>query len=106
VVGLTLAEHERVLLIRRLSRREPLEGGTLVSRGDCEFNVDGLALGNSRWESDGERAAVGFNAVADGEFGGLAVDFDVRDVKEAVCTLVAIFVNTVMQPIPSFSSIL
>lgn len=77
MVGLALTEHERVLLVRRLSRSEPLQSSTIVGRGDCEFNVDGLALGNSGWESDGQGTTIGFYPVANGEFGGLAVDFDV-----------------------------
>jgi hypothetical protein len=88
MIGLTLTEDVRVLLIRCLRWRHPLQGGALVGCCEGNFNLDGLALRYSRRQRNGERATVGLYAVSAGKLCTLAVDFDFRYVNVAICVLI------------------
>lgn len=81
--GLALGEHVRVLLVRGLSRRHPLERSAFVGSCNLDLNIDSFAFGNLGRECDSERTAIWFKSVAHVELDTLAVDLYDRDVQKA-----------------------
>lgn len=87
MISLTLAEHVRMLFVRRLRRLHPLQRRALLRRRYSKLDLHRLALGHSRRELDGQWTAIRFDTLSNTELSILVIDLDGRDIEEAISTL-------------------
>lgn len=81
--GLALREHVRVLLVGRLSGRQPLKGSALAGRLQLNSQVDDIALGRAIGNLHMQRCSKGIRVRLQLPLGLSIVDVDGRDVDEA-----------------------